>query len=1578
MRFKLQKKFTNKNLDEFIDAIYRELKSSSFDKLIFDLSDVEYIGHQELLVLSALFKSMAESKVKFRVLFFEPGVEPNDRVKRQIIQIWEFWKIWKTVPVHESRDYFGIDWKSVERFKHELNYNPKLPEIYNRNGVTPFVALDYINNYSEIEVQQLINPIYRLNAVIENLLAKDNCSHPFTSFSLSTIITEELYLNFLDHSLKSSFPDFPLMAFMSISFHRKLDEETKTRKEIQNIKKLNFQTESLKEALHFFYEKEKRQYKNNSYIEFSFLDFGQGIANTLKEQFLNENKSPNAETLDSDILRYAFNHNSSRHPIYQENNKAEQFIPRGLFDALTIVRRYKGLMIVRSNFGKILFDFSVERDVDKAFSYFGDSDLFFPGTLISLYIPAIEDYSQIDVSSIKPEVVFAKIKPQNRKYLNINTIIEKLNVHKEDLYSHLLQELRQEIYDPKDHSLVFISFKGCNVDKRIIKKTIYFLLTDYEINHRNNVVILNSPPENIIEDIASEILSLSTAFRNYKLHPLPIIDVDKDSNDLNVRWLGIYDDMDKERLNDLLYEDYSIAMSDFNDPTNVSGHLNAFDSYGNLISNFPNRTNIIKFYRVEAETITAKQIEALIEKYNCIKTDDESLYLCAGNYYQNAYVELHSLVNDKTDCNIISKLLYDKLEFEIANHAEYKLIGITTTSHKILKSLEAQNLISKSNYVSIDVYNSIEDELNEEEIDPAKKYILICDVLSTGFLAQKLNARLKQLGTSVEYIVVVTSVLDPEFKTTESFFKEYKDKIFCLYQYPINKLTRSMLGNEILSKKIIRINPHTNIPIRLSINETNFSESIISHTSINYFKQQNEITIENKFLDSISNDAIRIGFLKYNNVIHPYFFKTEIILQELKEDFLKGIFSTMGKSELNTETVRVFYPRKSGIDFFNFSQLKSVLKNQGIEEIEIERFGTPEGWRFPHNADYLSEKVENNICLILDDGSCSGDSLIQMIDEISFYDAKEIVLLCIIGRVTDHKREFFSRISSIKVKNKKLIPISIYFLCHWHIPTYPLDENPNIKETVWLNGIINLQNTPQSIKKIAKNIVKEIKPKSDAAFKDHKYLPKTKDTGEIPKKELVLVRDELGKVIGYRLYRESFLFFDSLIKKYETRVRSEERYKEIELLCATFIYEPYLYEKIVDVLPDIVEKIEEFVRVLVSNEKIYESLTYKWDKKDIIHLFFIVFKNEKLIQELTIERFKWLIEFTKEVNSTTNYILYKLLQYFPLTTDQFPEKKFDEKIKVLIGKLNDEESIPNQEVRKFYHFIASLPSRKDFNSQLSLLKESYAKQKEPEYHDEKKSFNHIVSDLIAVIREIIADIESNRPLQPPKINAIRKCWFKILDFINPILSFSSSFVEFLLPYTFRELAEQAKSLRESVGLIEDIILSSNESIYDVEKLKAINKHVLKIQVDFELNSTFHQVIEDHQSGLIEFISSLKAALDSSFKIVEHGELPATGKNVINIPHIYMKKLLVAELSMNMNKYSKKDDSVLVELTYIPVNAELFRLQIVNEEMKVNDQISNFEGTKSLMLLSTSELFGFNYEYKKLGERFIQTLTFRLN
>lgn len=1583
MVIKLKKKFADKHLDEFINSIYLNHKHNPGDRYKFDLTDIEFIGNQELLLLTALLKTFFESGVEFEVEFFKKGVPTSDiniRVKRQIIQIWVVWKLWKVIPNDDYERYFGVDIKTIERLQDEIEYYPSLSEIFRGHGITPFISLQHIDNYTQSDVHKLIQPIYKLNSVIENLLRKHNCHHPFTSNALSSIITEELYLNFLDHSTHSSFEGLIQIACMSISFQPAID--VGSEEESQKIVAYNFETENLLEAKGFFFDQAKNRFRNRPYIEFSFVDFGEGILNTLAGQYKTSVETKSNEDYENEILRFAFNHNSSRHPILNAKGEYDKYIPRGLFDILTLVRRYSGLLIVRSNSGKILFDFTNTNDVGNAFKRIERENQYFPGTLISIYIPAIKDVNKLNLTSIKPDFEFSKVKPQDKKYVSVNTLVAP-DVSKDRLYNELLNNLRREISNYHLPSLLFVSFKGCEFERDLIKKTIYFLLTDYEINVRNNVVILNSPPGEVIKEIASELPLLNEAIRNFKIHPLPIIDFDINTEDVNVTWLGIYDDLDKYKLGDLLYEQYSIAKSDFVEPSNVSGQLNEFDGLGNLISNFPTRTNVVAFFRAENEISTSKLIENLLGKHNCFTTSDgKHLYLCNGHYYQEQYLEISNLVNDKNDCNILTQLLHAKLTVKLGALKNYKFLGISTASHKLLRSLSSQGLLSVNGFKSYENYDDFEREVIIDLAHCKEKIILICDVLSTGFLTGLVDKKLQTMGLKIDHVAVVVSIYDISFSRSKDFNDSFGNKCTSLFDKPIRKYEAAELKGEISKRKIIRVNPYTNIPITLSLEDTKYKDSVIFHSSVQYDTASDEITISNKFLDRIDQESIQVGFYKFNNVIHPYFFDTSSILADFNEDMLRDIFRQIGELKFKKNNLQVFYPKNSGIEHFDFNKLKTVLNNYSIAEIELERFSTSEGWRFPHNTNFLSNKVKGSFCFILDDGSCSGDSLIQMIDEISFYDADEIVLLCIIGRVNDHKREFFSRLSHIKVRGEKTIRMAIYFACHWHIPTYYIDENPTIKEINWLQELIRFQNTPPNIRHIAKKVLKELTPKNPNSYTDYKYLPKYRsDKKKIPKKEILLVREELGKVIGYRLYKESFEFFDCFTKKYRVKKVSASRYKEIELLCATFIYEPYLYDRLNAILPDVVQQIEKFVEILIFEDpRLYDMLTYEWDKIDIVHLFFIVFKNEKLLATLNEDQFNKLIDFIEKKETAVNYVLYKLLSYFPLNAGQLEKKEYDVSIKTLLSRLIDRPSA-NREIRRFYNFISTLPSRDDFNSQLGVLIDNYNKQKDRHYHNEKISFDHNISHFLALLRSLMFSIAGGSELEGTKIALLIERWFDIQDFINPILSFSSTFKEFLLPYPYFGLIDKVESghfsLRNMFGYNEEVIFSLTPIFKDLEKLKAVEGNILRIQTNFKHGSDFHKLISKRRSNLKNLVSGINQDMESTGASVNvSGMALLESTYEIDIPEIYAENLIRKELNINLKNHGKCDKTSRIQIDIRKTAHATIEVSIVNE-ISDNSTSSTGEGIKCLNLLSQSRLFGFKYKASHIQDFFHQTMTFEL-
>ncbi|WP_179347711.1 phosphoribosyltransferase [Winogradskyella pacifica] len=1575
MNIKFSKKFSDKHLDEIINRVYNNFKIDKDDKYIFDLTETEYIANQELLVLSSLFSIFVNNDIEFEVLLFKKGVSTNDiptRVRKQIIELWTVWEIWQIIPNKDYIKYFGLDGKSIEILQREDNYYPLKAELYGRYGITPFITLDFINNYDANEIQLRIERVFKLSDAIEEILKDNNCIHPFTSNSLSSIISEELYLNFLDHSLQSAFKDFSPFSALSISFKKKYRDQLK----YQN--KNNFETEQIPETKSFFYNSETKEFHNRGYIEFSFLDFGSGIPETLRS------KSLKSTDTDNDILKFAFQHNSSRHPITIIDDKPEEYIPRGLFDALTIVRRYKGLLIARSNSGKILYDFSKTDNIEKAYKTFGNTELFFPGTLISLYIPAIENKDSINESSIKPETSFEYIKPKNKIYVNLNEVLKDIPQDKKNLYSLSLQALRKAIlFDHGESTVVYLSFLGCKIEDRVARKILVYLITDYEINIKTNVVIIHGPKVEVVNSVSEIINSLSSVYKNYKIHPLPIINYQNHQDEIHIQWLGVYDKLDIEKLNELLLTEYSIAKSDFNDPSNIEGHILSFDTYGNLQSNLPNEGELIKIFKEEEDyIISANFLNILIDNEGIVKDNGEDLYLCNGNYYQKEYIEINNIINSREELENLTNLFFKKLQTKIDNIDNVHFIGITSTSNKMLQSLLDLNLITKEQHWSFDNYDLFNSKANSLPNNSGIEYILICDVISTGFLTKKIENRLTEFGAKLNYVGVLVSVIDVSFRNTDNNLDNILKKTISLLDYRIDKYEAVDIKDDIISKNIIRINPYTNIPIRLSYEETNYNDSIIFHSEINYNKDSNEIIFENEFLDTVEEENLKVGYYKFNNVIHPYFFDTTPILENLKVDLIKSIFDKINKSNLKSDKVQVFYPRDSGIksDIF-FTNIKSGLGNDNIEVIEIDRINTNEGWRFPHNSKHLSSKVDDKLCLIIDDGSSTGDSLIQMIDEISFYNAKEIILLCFIGRVNDHKREFFSRLTSINVQKNTSVDLSIYFATHWHIPTYYLDSNPISKETNWLKELISISNTPNNVKRIAKKILEEIEPKDDN-FKDYKYLPKIKGTNLIPKKELIKRREEIGKVIGYRLYKESFTYFDSFIKKYSQDERNTEvnRYKEIELICGCIVYEPYLYDKLAKILPDVTNLIEQFVKYLVYSYDNYEiHKAYDWDKKDVIHLFFVVFKEDKLFTELTNEKFIKLIKFTQPKESSLDYILYKLTRYLPLKKVDLNTTKFDLELTKMITKLIDAK-IPHYDILKqYFNFISTLPSRDDFGSQLINLLAHYKKQQELDLHSKKEQFGHYVSKFSSKIGKLIATINKKEKLLNDDIKELKKQWMHITEFITPILNFTSSFPDILTPYPYFELykkiEEGSSSVRSRIGFINDYIYIINTCFTETETLEIMDLNIKKIQEEVDEESILYKLISNSTTNLKEFIEDLITGLKNEKLKVQHNELLTILDVECSIPSNYTKELIIEEIIKNMVNHSISENEIMFTMKK---ESDTLSITIKNDIKPKDFSNSTREGIRCLKNLSESNIYGFSYENQISKNQFTQTLKFTIN
>lgn len=1515
MVFKFDRKFTEKDIDAFTNKIYNNLTKHPADHYVFDLTQVEWISNQELLLFTAFLKYFIEKSIVFQVLLWDEGISiemVKPRVAKQIIEIWEVWQIWKVIPVEKYTSVFRINNASIRTLKDLHGYNGTRQKIYSRYGITPFLLLEKISNYDDRKVDRALASLYALNDAMKEIIRYYDCEHPFINNTLSSIITRELYENFLDHFSSCFFNTEKNWAFMSLSLKGKLNEERYDKSSIQKKLRENFEEEEIVQSKGFFFDTQKNEYKNQSYIQFSFLDFGEGIVTTIRDEYLKSNPSETLFADESKILRYAFNYDSSRRPIIDNIGRRNIYIPRGLFDVLNIVKRYEGLIVVRSNKGKILYDFSGGNDFEKGITSFGD-DSFFPGTLITLYLPAFKSDKAFDRSAIKPTYEKHEYKSSVKSYLNLYHIVNQVKREKIDFYSNLLSQIKDEIKKGnQEERITYFSFKGYENEKKITNKIIYFLLSDYDINLRNNVIVIHPPNKEIIDEINIEILNLNSLIKNYKIHPLPLIYYDPSKEDIMIQWLGVYDLNDRNKLEDLLFEQFSIAKSDLNEPNNVVGHINYFDDFGNLNSLLPSRNQLIKFYKGEYKVCDDLVVKKIILENRCIEEKSlNKLYLCNGNYYQFEYIQLIKLLNNSKDADLVSEILFRRVSEVIeTTPLFYNYIGITSSSHKILNSLVNQGFLDEKQILLLDNYISFDNDVQFRKIRKDTKYILICDIIATGFLTTRLIRKLVDKDSELVYVAVIIDTIDDSFENSKEFRTVYNSKLISLYKYPIEKFRREdiCIKEHLLSKEVIRVNPFTNIPITLSIAETNPGNILLSCED---------------FLNYVEDTHIKVGYLKYYNLIHPYFFDMYFILNNTS--FLKSVFD---KIKLSTDYLQVFYPEDSTVRMLNYEYLKNtILNDHSIEIYELERFNTTEGWKFPHTANYYNNKIKNKSILIIDDESCSGDSLIQMLDEISFIEIKEVTVLCLVGRVNDQKREFFSKLSQMQTTNHKKFSLRIFFGTHLHILTYPLDDNPNTGEINWLSELIRLSNTPENLRKIARKILAALKPKERDDFVDYKYLPTYKQTDfQIPKKELIKVRDEVGKVIGYRFYKESFDYFNFLIRKYEGSSK-EDRNKEIELLCATFLYEPYLYDKLKQVLPDIVDKLEEFVDALIfgnpkrQNRKINieTELSYKWDKKDIIHLFFIVFKGESLYTKLSsINSLKSLIAFLNGVNFGINYFLYKLLHYFPLNKKQLTEKRsgiflnlFDI---ILQDNLVDIDSL--KEIKIFRSFIATLPSNEDFYSRLSTISENYRKLIHAKLHKESILVNYDIMLVdLAVTTNHFNEINKSK---------LQENWDEISRFIEAILSFSGSFPAFFLTKLTLLEGSTDHCLRSIHGKLNEAINNLNkESDFENLKYLLVKFKERFLQTESDVFKIFNKISTN------DVVAKFSNALVQHLSVDDFVLNDCVGESItIDFPDFFFHEIVLTEIIGNF-RHRDKSKKIEIEVLTNKDDSNYISLEIRN-------------------------------------------------
>jgi len=905
------------------------------------------------------------------------------------------------------------------------------------------------------------------------------------------------------------------------------------------------------------------------------------------------------------------------------------------------------------------------------------------------------------------------------------------------------------------------------------------------------------------------------------------------------------------------------------------------------------------------------------------------------------------------------EILIENLDQNKLEKGLYKYIAFTSSSHRILNCLKEKKLIEGSELILIDNYhdlakleNELPDNINDYE------FVLICDAIATGYLVNRVEKTLKV--KSLSHIGVIADTIDPDFLISKQFYSDFQDKIISLIKYPIKKYLRTdtKIKSYLLSKNVIRINPYTNIPITLSIDETNPIKIILS---------------KDEFFKLISNEDVNIGFQKFNNIIHPYFFNTKNIIQNSGISFLNKIFTKKdddGNCILNIETnnLRIFYPKDSDIQYLDFELLISdILKDHSVEVFKLERYNTEDGWKFPHTIEYLNEIVNDNPVLILDDGTCSGDSLTQMLNEMSFYNPKKITVLSLIGRLLEHKREFLSIISQIE-KNSRKLKVEIFFGTHWHIPTYPLHENPNTYERNRLTKILSINNTPSRIKNFANSIYNTLFPKEKVEFTNHKYLPKLKGTNLSANIDIINIRDEVGKVIGFRFYVENFDWFNSFIRRYESSEKSNDRYKDVELLCTTVSYEPYIFERLNKILPDITVKLREFIDAIIFGNpqkghiQLYlKDLFFDWDSRDIIHLLFIIYPDNELIKKLNLDdNLLKLLKFITSSKVSIDYLFYKFLNFFPLDKEELNSKN-PIKILALLKTLSNNPKMDNDYLRQlkiFKAFISTLPSKENYSHQLIKISDTLDDLQKDEFH--KTSLRAQLGYMLSDIQSMDIDFNSIN------IEQFNENWLNISKFLAQILSV----VQLHPNYLPAKIANQAQFLSIIYGRLNEQIpnLNSESNLIEIEfQLEQLRTTIFNKKSDIFklfLNPITYKITSLMESKMVEYKLTenceIKSAIHLETKLV--------------FPEFYFKEIILDTVFNNLRHRDKSKDPVIIQISNSDdgrfVNFEVFNT------IDIESKPGSGYGSVLMDFANNFPRDGFKYDSQKKGNNFYQKIVIK--
>jgi len=1267
LQIDLKDKFTSVHFEKVLSNYW---KASLEEKRIeFNLSRLEWVAIEQITFLVSWINELVDLKKNVSVLL------PSSK------------DIQTTDPIFKRRqicvNYLLIDWKllsllnpKVQVLSGDINSTRKAKRDipYHKVETMPYDASTF-----DIAFYELYETAFSgFVNYIEKEIKENTLLNYFDNHFLHYSIIKEFYSNTCQHAFSDSKNK---KCFFSLDLNNKIDE----KKIFGNLLKQKLDerySERPKEEQAFF-KNSKDEYINTSFIEFNFLDFGEGIVNTLREKYQNEKialikdkLSPNhrEQNEDTRILEYAFLLFTSKYELGKDF-EMHDYIPRGLYIIKDIVRRYGGMIIARSGKGKVIFNCNANNLSDEVIFREDDSDKIigegFPGTSITLILPSKEKENPThykrkveDVSKPLPTPHIINLLSYTNRITSSPIVTTQINeIEKrikffEEFFRTICNELLN--YKSPNGDLVLFDFAGIErASQDIFNKFIYFLAYCPLVSDKINVCLFNVIEKGIHQALLVGENEMKKS-KGFFIKPIPCV-----YPDMTVNWIGITEPDLENRVN-AVWKGNTSKNETFSDIHHLAGNVLkiVFEEKGKTefaiqVQSYFSITELIyKHHKsfIEKE-LTEKAIEfkelkneehnynkVLNTKYETDKDGNKKqrAFLTSNGKYQKEFLTFIEKLYIREYRRLIStyflfNFCYDNKKEDEEKEAKEVTKVLTVTLSSQLLGKEFADIINelgftrhKVSLIPLSNYYDFNTEEPFNEVHEGDKIIVVNDVISTGNLSRKITKSVEEKKASIASMITIV-----DSRTDDDKRVQVDSKIIALFERPVEKFSDNPFETN-----PIWINPILNAPTTMSREKSN-KESILKTPQefVNFFKddmlfkvghfQQNTrhltyylqtddffreeqkkgfpvvsqiieklkncISAEkNKSLESDLSEIRRIQKVynsqyilsttnsKQSQAKHKKISKSfkeieELLMAQLAKYQQYSIY----EQQANQFVDFIFYPFLSSVSEIekNLNPIAHSLRgSHAIEIYPLPRIMTPRGWRFSFPPKFLNFHTKDKSVLILDDGSCTGETITQMIDSLSFLELSEIFVLSIFGRLEDFQREFLSRIKQVRVKDKnkiyKTIPVSIFFGTHFHIPVYNKNTHPTRVELKEMDDIQSLYKEKENelpthlknyIEKRKEQILKPINPKYSK--EQFTLIPKS-----VHRRLMFVVRDLIGNFDSYRLFKEDEIGFNETVQDRQILSSLKDILSNPQgrnSLIAVLIEEPYLVDTIKRIYPEI-------------------------------------------------------------------------------------------------------------------------------------------------------------------------------------------------------------------------------------------------------------------------------------------------------------------------------------------------------------------------------------------------------------------------